>query len=66
MTNLTVELELDDLESFRSQGQRAGRVRELWFERFSDFFLYILLYHLRHSKIYPLIFYKLGYGYLAP
>ena len=59
VTNLTVEL-LDDLESFRSEGQRAGRVRELSFERFGD--LFICLYHLRHSKIYPVIIYKLGYG----
>lgn len=28
--NLKVELELEDLESFRSEGQRAGRVREVW------------------------------------
>ena len=55
-----VELELEDLESFRSEGQRTGRERELCFERFGDFFIF--LYYLRHSKIYPVITNKLGYG----
>ena len=37
-----VDLELEDLESFRSEGQRAGRERELCFERFTDFLYFVL------------------------